>query len=451
MPRSLAGRFLLASILLLPLLLGVSAYMLDLAFRRSLLSGEEERLRAHIYLLLGAAEFVDGSLWMPEEFQEPRLNQIDSGLYGWISSRDDPLLWQSPSAKLLEASLPATAIIPGNTAFDVVGSSQGPLFAYTHDVVWETDEGEQVIRVGILHHQQTLEAEQSAYRQQLWRWLGLLAVLVILTQALILKWGLRPLKALAGDLRLIESGAEPQLTGEYPREIQTVTDSLNQVLNSQHNQRERYRHTMDDLAHSLKTPLSLMQGSLQSGNSNRDSSAVIAEQIQRMRQIVDHQLKRALITTTGLPGKAIAVAPLAHRLVDSLNKVYREKAVATDIRIDADCFFSGDQRDLLELLGNVIENAYKYCHQRVLISAEQQHGEVTLRIEDDGPGIPSTQRETILARGARADTATAGQGIGLAVAVDIISGYRGSLSITGSSLGGAAFVIKLPGRQQVAG
>lgn len=444
MPRSLAGRFLFASVLLLPILLGVSAYMLDLAFRRSLLSGEAERLRAHAYLLLGAAEFVDGELWMPEEFQEPRLNQIDSGLYGWISSNKDPLLWRSPSAKLLEAKLPEAPIVPGNTAFDVVPSNQGPLLAYSHDVVWETDAGEQLMRVTILHHQQTLNAEQSAYRQQLWRWLGLLAVLIIVTQGLILKWGLKPLKALASDLRLIESGAEPQLKGNYPSEIQAVTDSLNQVLNSEYHQRERYRHTMDDLAHSLKTPLTLMQSSLQL--TSKDSARIIAEQIERMKQIVDHQLKRAVISNAGIPGKAVQLAPLVSRLVNSLEKVYRDKGVTADIRVDAHCFFSGDERDLLELLGNVVENAFKYCRGKVLISAEQKQQQLSIRVEDDGSGIPHAQRQTILERGARADTATAGQGIGLAVAVDIISGYRGSLAIETSSLGGAAFTITLPNR-----
>ncbi|MEX1032256.1 MAG: ATP-binding protein [Cellvibrionaceae bacterium] len=443
MPRSLAGRFLFASLLLLPILLGVSAYMLDLAFRRSLLSGEEERLRAHAYLLLGAAEFIEGELWMPEEFQEPRLNRIDSGLYGWISSDENPLVWRSPSARLLQTRLPRTPIVPGNTNFEVAPSNQGSLFSYSHDVVWETQEGEQLLRVSILHDQQTFSAEQNSYRQQLWRWLGLLAVLIVLTQGLILKWGLKPLKALARDLRLIESGAEPQLKGDYPSEIQAVTDNLNQVLNSERSQRERYRHTMDDLAHSLKTPLSLIQGSLQSGSS--DSTRTISEQIERMRQIVDHQLKRAVIGNAGIPGKTVHLAPLVGRLVDSLRKVYRVKSIDSEMAIGGDCVFAGDERDLLELLGNLVENAFKYCRGKVLISARQERNQLVIRVEDDGPGIAPEQRHTILERGARVDMATPGQGIGLAVAVDIVSSYRGSLSINTADLGGAAFTVTLPG------
>jgi two-component system sensor histidine kinase PhoQ len=444
MRRSLAGRFLIASLLLLPVLLGVSAYMLDLAFRRSLLSGETERLRAHAYLLLAAAEFVDGELWMPEEFQEPRLNQIDSGLYGLVSSNEDPALWRSPSARLLRVRVPRMPIVPGQTYFGTVASNQGPLFIYSHDVAWETEAGEQLLRISVLHHQQTLEAEQAGYREQLWRWLGLLAVLITLTQAMILKWGLRPLNALARDLRLIESGAEAQLKGHYPSEIQAVTDSLNQVLGSERLQRERYRHTMDDLAHSLKTPLSVIQSTL--GGSSRESVQLIADQVERMRQIVDHQLRRAVVNRGGFPGKTIPIAPVVHRLVTSLEKVYQSKGVSTEVRIQEDCSFAGDERDLLELLGNLVENAFKYCRGKVLVSASGQHGELRIHIEDDGSGVPPEKRQTILERGARADTATAGQGIGLAVAVDILSSYGGSISVgAGNELGGAAFDISLPG------
>lgn len=444
MPRSLAGRFLLASLLLLPALLGVSAYMLDLAFRRSLLSGETERLRAHSYLLLAAAEVADGELWMPEEFQEPRLNRIDSGLYGLISSSEQPALWRSPSARLLRVRLPRTTVIPGQTYFGTVPSNQGPLFLYSYDVAWETDAGEQLLRFSVLHHRQMLEAEQSTYRKQLWRWLGLLAILIILTQALILKWGLRPLSGLARDLRQIESGTEAQLRGRYPTEIQAVTDNLNQVLGSERLQRERYRHTMDDLAHSLKTPLSVIRSTL--GTHDQESEQLIAEQVDRMRQIVDHQLRRAVVNQPGFPGKAVHLAPIATRLAATLNKVYRDKSVSSEIRIAADCSFAGDERDLLELLGNLIDNAFKYCRGRVLISATGEGDELRIRIEDDGGGIPTEQRQTILKRGARADTATSGQGIGLAVAVDIISSYRGSITVNaGGELGGAAFDIVLPG------
>src|SRR5690606_37337083 len=116
---------------------------------------------------------------------------------------------------------------------------------------------------------------------------------------LVLRWGLRPLRSLARDLQLIESGAEAQLRGSYPREIQPVTDNLNQVLHSERNQRERYRHTMQDLAHSLKTPLTIIQGSVRAIVAEKGSreAGVISEQLERMRQIIEHQLRRAVIST----------------------------------------------------------------------------------------------------------------------------------------------------------
>src|SRR5690606_19231119 len=171
-----------------------------------------------------------------------RFNQIDSGLYGLIGDDQGAILWRSPSARLLQVQPPESTVIPGHTSFAIIPSNQGELFAYSHDVVWETESGERLLRVLVLHHQDMRRAEQAAYSQQLWRWLGLLAVLIVATQLLVLRWGLRPLRSLARDLQLIESGAEAQLRGSYPREIQPVTDNLNQVLHSERNQRERYRH-----------------------------------------------------------------------------------------------------------------------------------------------------------------------------------------------------------------
>ncbi|MGQ9425060.1 ATP-binding protein [Gilvimarinus sp. F26214L] len=441
MPRSLAGRLLLASVLLLPVLLGVSAYMLDLAFRRSLLSAEEDRLRGHVYLLLSVAELNDGNLWMPEVLQEPRLNQIDSGLYGWITDQSERPLWRSPSAALLETvEMPARSFQPGTGHFGELNTRLGPLFAYSLDVVWQAGTQDHGMRVVVLHNPTALQAEQDAYRGQLWRWLGLLAVLLTGVQVLILRWGLKPLRGLAADLKRIESGARTQLAGSYPREIQTVTDNLNRVLKSELQQRERYRHTMDDLAHSLKTPLAVIQGSLEARTA---SGGVVEEQLERMKQIIDHQLKRAVVNQAVPRHRASAIEPVVQRLLNALDKVYRDKQVSARLTA-SQCTSTVDERDLFELLGNLLENAFKYCRGQVLVTAESSRNGVTIRIEDDGPGVPAAQRHTILERGARADTANSGQGIGLAVAVDIISSYGGSLAVERSPLGGACFSLLLP-------
>ncbi len=442
MPRSLAARFFVASLLLLPLLLGASAYMLNLAFKNSLLSGEKERLKTHVYLLLGAANVSDGELFMPEVFQEPRFNQLDSGLYGYIHIPATNYLWGTTStgtfAQQPELNI-ASSITPGASQF-IEDVENGELFGYTYDIAWEDDNSETLMRVSILNSKDMFSAELSSYQTQLWQWLGSLAALLLLGQAMVLRWGLRPLSALAGDLKNIESGQNSQLEGDYPTEIQAVTDNLNQVLRSEHQQRERYRNTLDDLAHSLKTPLAIIQGS------REQDSTEISAQVERMNQIIGHQLTRAAAHShSGIPGKAIALHASVERLIHSLAKIYGDKITLTEVHIDTSHKVAVDERDLLEILGNVMENAFKYGHSRVHVSSSRDNDQLEIAIDDDGPGIATEKREVILQRGARADTATSGQGIGLAIATDIISGYGGSLRIEESPLGGARFVVGFSG------
>ena len=442
MPRSLASRFLLASLIILPIMLALFAYSLDAAFYSSLLSGEKERLRTHSYLLLGAANFIDHELIMPSTFKEDRFNQHNSGLYGFIYDASGRELWRSQSAQLLDIEpRNKITIVPGQTDFYTLQNASASLFGFYYDVIWEfEDESELGLRFMVWHDQAESVAEQQAYQRQLWQSLSAIGLLIILSQMVILRWGLRPLKKLAKDLVKVESGKAQALEGNYPSEIQAVTENLNQVLASERQQRQRYRNTLDDLAHSLKTPLSVIKGSL----TNTDSDQTIADQVERMNQIISHQLQRAVVANPGVPGAAVAVKPLVERLVTSLNKVYRDKDMQAETSIDSTLEFKGDERDLMEVLGNLIENAFKYGKHKIAVSGNKSTGEISISIEDDGNGVPKQARQIILQRGARADTATSGQGIGLAVAVDILSSYKGSLSVQESNLGGAKFVVSLP-------
>jgi two-component system sensor histidine kinase PhoQ len=441
---SLSTRLLVASAIVLPLFLGFSAYMLDLAFRKSLISAERDRLNGHIHLLLTAADLIDAELQLPAQLTEPLFGQLNSGLYGYIYDANGREIWHSQSAAMLSDRIPAQLPVePGTIHFGPVQLNGEDFYQFSFDVSYEGDAATpHLYRFTVLHTQQRIRAELIAYRQQLWWLLGGLTLLLLVTQALIMRWGLLPLKTVARDLAAVEEGKAELLKDDYPPEIRPVTDNLNRVLKTERMQRERYRNTLSDLAHSLKTPLAVLRGAFD--QPAEKLKTLLDEQINRMNQIVSHQLQRAVVSSQAQPGQQVEVAKLIARIGDALNKVYKDKAVTLSAGMQETCYFYGAESDLMEVLGNVLDNAFKYCKQKVHVKVSNSGGELRISVADDGPGIEESSRLKILERGARADTIQPGQGIGLAVATDIISSYKGGLAVGSSSLGGAEFTIVLP-------
>jgi two-component system sensor histidine kinase PhoQ len=439
-PTSLSARLLLANLLVLPLFTGLSGYLLDVTFQRSLLAGERERLNANVYLLLAAAESREGWLELPDDLTDPRFTQPDSGLYGYIHDDRGNEVWRSASAALI-SPLPAQQrpLQPGHAEFGALVADSAGYYRFEYDIAWESEDGgRHLYRFSILHTQAEAAGELAAYRRQLWWLLGGLALVMLCMQGLVMRWGLKPLQTLAARLRALEKGEATGVEGDYPLEIRPVISNLNRVLQSERTQRERYRNTLADLAHSLKTPLAVLRGSA-------GRTPDIDEQIMRMDQIISHQLQRAVTRAPQQPDKPVVVATVIERIATALHKVYAARNIDFEIDAHTNVRFHGVETDLLELLGNILENAFKYGRGRVRATATADAAALTLIVEDDGPGVPAHRQQQILQRGARADTAQPGQGIGLAVAVDIVSAYRGSLTVGKSTeLGGAEFRIILP-------
>lgn len=449
---SLRGRLALAALLVLLLFLGFTGYALDRAFQNSIEGALLERLKTQIYALLTAAEDEQGKLVMPELLQDPELNRIGSGRYGLITDGAGNEIWRSPSAVSLTLTGLQTAAA-GEYSLSETDTDNERLFLFSYGVIWENQDGSES-RYGfhILQSNAPIAAEISGFRSTLWRWLGGMGILLLLIQAVILRWGLAPLPRLAADLRKIEQGEREQLSGKYPKELAGVATNLNVLIANERRQRQRYRNTLADLAHSLKTPLAILRGvTPQQLNTAPDEALdTIAGQVDRMDQIVTYQLQRASSPQVSLTVKPVALEPLADKLMRTLEKVYRDKGVATEIDITSSCQFKGDERDLMEILGNLLDNAFKACRNKVALRGNRItaiSGDSSLRvsIEDDGPGIPEEKRQDILLRGVRADTSQPGQGIGLAVALEIVESYRGKLEVEKSTLGGARFIIELPG------
>ena len=450
MKLSLRARLLWVSLSILLLFLSLTAWILDQAFVRSIENNARSQLQLHVYALLTAAEQVDGRLVLPEVLQEPRFNQLNTGLYGWVLDRQQNQVWQSTSA-MADALTSVPELAPGERRFELVNQTGANRYQLAFAVVWEGAGGKDNYYTFVVAEDADLYGSQiTGFRKALWGWLSALAVVLLLVQFAITTWGLGPLREMAFNLGKIEKGDAERLEGEYPRELSGVVTNLNLLIDHERRQRERYKNSLGDLAHSLKTPLAVIKGGVNLTRDEAELKKLINEQTQRMDDIVAYQLKRAMAASPANLARKVSLRPLVERITGALEKVYRDKSVMVENRLSPGLTVGGDESDFYEVLGNVLDNAFKHCRSAVIISDEvaeedDEDGSVFISIEDDGAGIPEEQRTEVLNRGIRADTSVPGQGIGLSVVKDIVQGYGGDISVGSTATGGARITLRLPG------
>jgi two-component system sensor histidine kinase PhoQ len=441
---SLHSRLLLAATLVLAGFIGATGLALDKAFRVSARASMQDRLQSYIYALLAAADEDDGGRMIPpQEIPEPRFSKPDSGLYAMIAGPDGRPLWHSRSLAGRSISM-VQQQSPGQREFRRLTQAGMELYAISFGVAWEDyASSEELYTFAVAEDTAAFEEQIDSFRMSLWSWLGGMAVVLLLAQGLILRWGLRPLRSVESDLQRIEQGTAEHLDGTYPKELTGLTSSLNSLIEHGKLVQTRYRNSLDDLAHSLKTPLAIMQ-SFCEGKSEQigQQRALIREQVERMDGIIDHQLQRAAVSGRVTLARSVPLQHVLERLVRTLRKVYREKQVDVRLDLEPGATFYGDEADLTEALGNLLENAYKYCAGQIRVCVRYDrktasgHG-LEITIEDDGQGIDPEMIDTVLQRGKRMDETVPGHGIGLSMAQEIIAVYGGELDIGSSSLGGA--------------
>lgn len=268
---------------------------------------------------------------------------------------------------------------------------------------------------------------------------SLLVVLLLLTSF----WSLSSLRTMARQINEIREGKREALSSDYERELLPLTESVNQLLENERQQTQRYLHALNDLAHSLKTRLSLIQITTQELNVSHALQDNIEEQIIAMDQIIQYQLHRAVTGRKRFASRGIEPVPLIEKLLASLAKVYRHKKLQTRVLFDDDILFAGEQGDLMELMGNLLDNAFKFAISEIKVTVSHTHNQLRIDVEDDGPGITQDKLQQIFLRGVRADSSS-GQGIGLAVVTEIVHSYGGQIKVEESSLGGARFILIFP-------
>ncbi len=290
-----------------------------------------------------------------------------------------------------------------------------------------------------------------------WNWFSyvLLANLFLVVPLLWLAayWSLRPIKALVSQISQLEKGEREQLDENPPQELFSLVRNLNILLRHERQRYTKYQTTLADLTHSLKTPLAVLQTTLRSLRTDKKITIetvepIMLEQISRISQQIGYFLHRASVRSEHnvLSREIHSVPALLDGLCSALNKVYQRKGVVLTLDISPEVTFFGEKNDLIEIMGNILDNACKYCLEFVEITALHSEKKLIIVIDDDGPGIVESKRALIFQRGQRVDTLSPGQGLGLSVAAEIIEQYQGKITIADSRLGGTKVLVSF-GRQ----
>ena len=448
---SLQARLGFVAVLVLGLSLGVVGFVLDRVFSNTVLASAEEQMQAVAFGLLSGVEERGSELVFLRELADPRLSQPDSELYAFVLRADGEILWQSPS---LLASRNPVALgrpmirvpRPGEMVFGEATQAvetDPARFVVGFTVTWESIGGVETT-IWILEDQRRYIEQIQRFRLNMA--IGLMGALVLFVFILILalRWGLNPVRLMSRRVSALEEGARRDIGDDYPSELTGLARNLNRFIDGETQNRERYRRAMADLAHSLKTPLAVLRNALRDGvDKASEDEGLLVEQLDRMETTITYQLARAAAVRSVIPEDAIEVTAINDRLVRALSQAYRDTPIDVEV-VPSPAKARVDERDLMEILGNLIENAFKYTRSRVRCSARATGDRCLIKIEDDGEGVPVGLRQEVLKRGARADTATNGQGIGLAVVVELVSAYGGRLEIGESAFGGAAIMLELP-------
>jgi signal transduction histidine kinase len=266
-----------------------------------------------------------------------------------------------------------------------------------------------------------------------------------------LRRGVGAIARLRARLAAVHAGETTRLDGVYPAEVQPLVDDLNALLDAREQTVRRAIAKAGDLAHGLKTPLSVLAHEAERADAagQHEWSAAIVQQVERMRRQMDYHLAHARAAASGpAPGARCGVRASADALARTLLRLHADRGLAIDVTIGAggtgDVAVRGQREDLDEMLGNLLDNACKWARRRVALAAREEGGVVVIDVDDDGPGLPASMRDAVLQRGVRADEAAPGTGFGLAIVRDLAEVYGGSIALGASPLGGLRATLRLP-------
>ncbi|MDF3060724.1 MAG: ATPase [Microvirga sp.] len=450
--RSIALRLAASALFWSFLILLIAGLILSALYRDTTERAFDTRLLVHATDL--ASDLV--SQGNPDQRElgtlgDPRFDLPLSGWYWQVGQPDARPRDIRSSRSLFGAQLPALVEPGDDSRFGEVrkGYRQGPEERMLRLVERDIDLGEDgryVVRVA--GPADEIESEVRRFTFSLTITFGLLGIALGLTTLLQIRFGLVPLTKLRTAVSSIRRGEAERIPGEYPRDIAPLAQELNLLLDTNREILERARTQVGNLAHALKTPLSVIVNEV--GSAPDEVAARVREQARLMRDQVNYHLDRARAAAlAGTLGTITEVEPVVAGLARTFQKIYHDRGLILETAVPPGTRFRGERQDLEEMIGNLIDNACKWARSQVEVSVETMSADervwICVLIDDDGPGLPDEARAEMLKRGQRLDETKPGSGLGLSIVGDLAALYRGTLTLQRSPLGGLKAKLELPG------
>jgi len=451
-PRgSLRFRLLLGTLLWIAASILVAGWGLGNMFHQHVALQFHAELKTHLDQLtaqLAVDEQGQPTLTMP--LSDPRLNKPFAGLY-WQIDRLAGTGFPAATTVLRSRSLwdqvlraPADSSANGEIRQHRIAGPEGKALGMIERRVMIDD---LPFRLMVAADESLMFEPVARFNGVLWLALGVLGLGLALAALVQVIVGLAPLRSLLAALGRVRDGEAPQMAGDFPSEIMPLVVEFNSVLAQNAEIVERARTQAGNLAHALKTPLSVLANAAHvAKGKDEELACLVGAQVEVARKQVDYHLARAQAAATAhLPGARTPLLPVIDGLVRAMRRIHGERNLELVVHpMAASLLFRGEEHDLQEMLGNLIDNACKWASSRIEIQARSEHDQLAITIDDDGKGIAADQRDVVLCRGIRADQQIPGTGLGLAIVDDLARMYGGHLALGNSPLGGLQAILTLP-------
>jgi signal transduction histidine kinase len=445
--RSLKLRLFAGAAISIAVALIIAGLGLLVLFERHVSRRVDAELETYLRQLAGNVTFgADGSVTLARQPADPRFNIPLSGLYWEIRDEAGQTILRSRSLWDEILDLPTDELASGNVHRHVrPGPADVMLIVRERQVTYDTDAGPRHLRIAVGVDDDAVTDATRAFAAELAISLALLGLVLLAAAWAQIHFGLKPLETVRRAIGAVRSGVAARLPSDYPAEVVPLVQEVNDLLDAQDVAIERARARAADLAHGLKTPLTVLATRAERVRKNGDKET--ADELEEIAGTMRRHVERAIAVArlSHRPAARIAVEPIVRRVAGALAKTPAGERIAWTVEVPADIRIAVDAEDLYEALGNLVDNAVKWANGTVAVSARQTQTATDLVVEDDGPGIPAEDREKVMRRWERLDTATSGSGLGLAIVAEIAKAYGGDLTLDDAPAGGTRATLRFPG------